>query len=193
MATAVTHAIASLTLGKTFTREAMPFRFWVFLIVCSILPDLDVISFFFGWRYGDVLGHRGFSHSLLFAFLLSFLVLALGFKDWGRFSKRWWRLWVFFFLVISAHGFLDALTDGGMGVAFFSPFDNSRYFLPWTPLKVSPIGLGTFFSPWGREVIMSEIFWVWIPTIFLWTAVKGFQKILDLRNKKASYRVPAGS
>jgi inner membrane protein len=180
MATVFTHAIASLALGKTFTREGMPFQFWALLTVCSILPDLDVISFFFGLRYGDVWGHRGFSHSLLFAFLLSFLVLVLGFKDWGRFSRRWWRLWVFFFLVISTHGLLDAITDGGLGVAFFSPFDNSRYFLPWTPLKVSPIGLGGFFSPWGREVIKSEIVWVWIPTIFLWAAVKGRQKVLDL-------------
>ena len=166
----------------------MPLRFWAFLIVCSILPDLDVIGFFFGWRLGGVWGHRGLSHSLLFAFLLSFLILLLGFKDWGRFSKPWWRLWVFFFLVNSAHGFLDAITDGGRGVAFFSPFDNSRYFLPWTPLKVSPVGLEGFFSPWGRGVILSEIVWVWIPTIFLWAAVKGCQKVLDLRNKKASCR-----
>jgi len=192
MASAVTHAIASLALGKTFSRKQMPLQFWVLLVSCSTLPDLDVIGFFFGWRYGDVLGHRGFSHSLLFAFLLSFLVLVLGFKDWGRFSKRWWRLWAFFFLVISTHGFLDSITDGGLGVAFFSPFDNSRYFLPWAPLKVSPIGLQGFISPWGREVIISEIVWVWIPTVILWTAVKGGQKIFDLRSKKASYRVPAG-
>jgi len=159
---------------------------------CSLLPDLDVIGFFFGRRYGDVWGHRGFSHSLVFSFLLSFLVLTLGFKDWGRFSKRWWRLWVFFFLVTSLHGFLDAITDGGLGVAFFFPFDNSRYFLPWTPLKVSPIGLRGFFSPWGREVITSEIIWVWIPTIFLWGAVKGCQKVHDLRHKRTSDRMPAG-
>ena len=192
MASVMTHVIASLALGKTFTRKEMPWRFWVFLIVGSILPDLDVIGFFFGWRYGDVLGHRGFSHSLLFAFFLSFLFLLMGFKDWGRFSKPWWGLWVFLFLVISAHGFLDAITDGGWGVAFFSPFDNSRYFLPWTPLKVSPLGLAGFLTPWGREVIRSEIVWVWIPTIFLWAAVKGCPKLLGLRNRKASSRMPAG-
>ena len=155
----------------------MPFRFWMLLIVCSILPDADVIGFSLGWHYGDVWGHRGFSHSLSFAFLLSFLVLGLGCKDWIRFSKRRWRLWVLFFLIISTHGFLDALTDGGLGVAFFSPFDNTRYFLPWTPLKVSPIGLGGFFSPWGREVIISEVVWVWIPTVLLWAAVSGYQKV----------------
>lgn len=33
------------------------------------------------------------------------------------------------------------LTDGGLGVAFFSPFDNKRYFLPWRPIRVSPISV----------------------------------------------------
>jgi hypothetical protein len=26
------------------------------------------------------------------------------------------------------------MTNGGLGVAFFSPFDNGRYFLPWRPI-----------------------------------------------------------
>ena len=32
-----------------------------------MLPDLDVIGFFFGVRYDDMLGHRGITHSLAFA------------------------------------------------------------------------------------------------------------------------------
>ncbi len=55
---------------------------------------------------------------------------------------------------------LDATTNGGLGIAFFSPFDLDRYFLPWRPLQVSPIGLGAFFSDWGWEVIKSEAMWV---------------------------------
>jgi len=38
------------------------------------------------------------------------------------------------------------MTKGGLGVAFFSPFDNSRYFLPWRPIRVSPIAIHRFFS-----------------------------------------------
>jgi hypothetical protein len=37
------------------------------------------------------------------------------------------------FLATASHGVLDATTNGGLGVAFFSPFDNRRYFLPWRP------------------------------------------------------------
>jgi hypothetical protein len=34
------------------------------------------------------------------------------------------------FLATAGHGLLDAMTNGGLGLAFFSPFDNHRYFLP---------------------------------------------------------------
>jgi hypothetical protein len=54
--------------------------------------------------------------------------------------------WTFFFLATASHGLLDAMTDGGLGVAFFSPFDKHRYFFPWTPIRVSPIGLTRLFQ-----------------------------------------------
>src|SRR5260370_4302014 len=59
------------------------------------------------------------------------------------------------------------MTDGGLGVAFFSPFDNHRYFLPWTPIRVSPIGAGRFFTHRGLEVLQSEFLWIWLPAAVL--------------------------
>lgn len=38
-----------------------------------------------------------------------------------------------------------------------------RYFLPWRPVKVSPIGLAEFFTPYGVEVLASEVTWIWLP------------------------------
>jgi inner membrane protein len=55
------------------------------------------------------------------------------------------------------------MTDGGLGIAFFSPFDRTRYFLPWRPIRVSPIGVASFFSRWGLEVLASELVYVWLP------------------------------
>ena len=46
---------------------------------------------------------------------------------------------------MASHGVLDALTDGGPGVAFLAPFDDTRYFFPWRPIRVSPLWRG-FFS-----------------------------------------------
>ena len=55
------------------------------------------------------------------------------------------------------------MTNGGLGVAFFSPFDNTRYFLPWQPIAVSPLSLTRFFSGRGLKVLQSELLWIWIP------------------------------
>jgi len=74
---------------------------------------------------------------------------------------------LYFSLVTMSHGFLDSLTDGGLGIAFFAPFDSTRYFFPFRPLTVSPIGLAQFFSEWGMGVVLSELLWIGIP-VGLW-------------------------
>jgi inner membrane protein len=85
------------------------------------------------------------------------------------------------FVVTASHGALDALTNGGLGVAFFSPFNRERYFLPWTPVEVSPIGAGGFFSDCGMEVILSEIIWLWGPLIVLGAVLY----LLNMRKRDA--------
>ena len=70
---------------------------------------------------------------------------------------------LFFFLIAATHGVLDAFTNGGLGIALFSPFDTGRYFMPFRPLVVAPIGFGAMFSEWGLAVIVSEAKWVWLP------------------------------
>lgn len=166
MATAFTHGFIGAAMGSSYAGGKMPARFWVLSILCSILPDADVIGFHFGVRYGDLLGHRGFSHSLLFALLVGFAVVFAAFRDTPRFSKRWWTLVAYFFLVTASHGLVDAMTSGGYGIGFFIPFDDTRYFLPWRPIRVSAIRLGSFFSsPRTLAVLRSEFLWVWLPLL----------------------------
>lgn len=160
MASAFTHAFVAVAAGKIRGPDPMPARFWITSIALSILPDLDSIGFAFGIRYEDFLGHRGFSHSIVFSMLAGAAALPL-------FEGRSWRLWLYFTLVTTSHGVLDAMTDGGLGIAFFAPFDNTRYFLPWRPLAVSPIGILSFFSSWGLEVLASEVAFVWAPVALL--------------------------
>ena len=70
-------------------------------------------------------------------------------------------------MVTASHGILDALTDGGLGIALLAPFDYDRYFFPWTPIVVSPIGIAGMFSKWGLEVMRSELVWIWLPCLFV--------------------------
>lgn len=166
MASVFSHAVAALGIGACFYRPGTPKRVWVTGALCSVIPDLDVIGFRFGIRYGDFWGHRGFTHSLVFAALLATAALAAGFWKKAASLSRF-SLWTYFFLATASHGFLDAMTDGGLGVALFSPFNNNRYFLPWTPIRVSPIGIGRFFSERGLAVIQSELLWIWLPSAIL--------------------------
>ncbi len=166
MPSAFSHAIVAIAIGKVLEPKRTPWWYWALGAGLSTAPDLDVIGFHFGVHYGDVMGHRGFTHSILFAALLAGLV-TLAFIGQSRISC--WRLFLYLFLAIASHGFLDAMTNGGLGVAFFSPFTNSRYFFPFHPIMVSPIGAGRFFSLKGLAIIRSEALWLWIPSavIFL--------------------------
>jgi inner membrane protein len=74
-------------------------------------------------------------------------------------------LFAYLFLATASHGVLDAMTNGGLGIAFFSPFDNRRYFLPWRPIRVSPIAPTRFFTPRGFAILQSEFLWIWLPAL----------------------------
>ncbi len=164
MASAFTHAFSAAVFGRVFGYQGndRP-KFWVYSVICSVLPDADVVGFGFGIQYGDLWGHRGMSHSFLFAFCIGFTLVSARFGEFSKFSRKWWLLVFYFTFVTASHGAFDAMTDGGLGVAFFSPLDTTRYFFPWTPIVVSPIGVGSFFSQWGLNVIISEVLWIWIP------------------------------
>ena len=162
MASVISHAVAALGIGATFYKPGVPKRAWLVGVACSVFPDIDVVGFHFGVRYGDFWGHRGFTHSLVFAVILASLALVSSVRKPGpQISAA--ALWAYYFLAAASHGVLDAMTDGGLGVAFFSPFDTARYFLPWRPIVVSPIGIARFFGPRGLAVLRSELLWIWLP------------------------------
>lgn len=168
-------------MGKIFFSDRMPLRFWLLTAICPVLPDFDVIGFVFGIRYGDVLGHRGITHSFFFALVLAGLVVLLFFREL-RPGRTRAMLFFYFFIITASHSVLDALTNGGLGVAFFAPLNNDRYFFPWRPLEVSPIGIEPFLSGEGIEVFVSEAIWIWAPSAIL---VAGIALIRRLRRTKS--------
>src|SRR5205085_8326895 len=101
-------------------------------------------------------GHRGITHSFFFAVLLSLLIMICFYRKQGI-NKGTILLFTYFFLSTAIHPILDAFTDGGLGVAFFAPFENSRYFFPFRPIKVSPISVSGFFTERGWYVFKSEL------------------------------------
>jgi len=181
MASAFSHAFVACAIGTFQPSLFRTTRFWLLSALCAIVPDLDVIGFFAGIEYSDLFGHRGITHSLVFALMLVIVTVRYGFPDHRFPSAGWGGLFYHFFLVTASHGVLDAMTNGGVGVAFFAPFDETRYFFPWRPVKVSPIGIWSFFSLTGFLVLLSEALFIWLPTLVF---VKGVQQFCLLRTQK---------
>ena len=148
----------------------------------TVLPDFDVIGLKMGIPYQHILGHRGISHSLFFAVLVSGLFAVPMSRRLGV-SRG--SLWVYFFLALASHGLLDALTDGGLGVAFFAPFDAQRYFFPVRPIQVSPLDIQRFLHGQGASVMLNELYWVWLPCsgVFL----LGWLRSHRLRGRSVEY------
>ena len=162
MPTILTHALIPLAAGAALGRKRVPPRLILIGMIAAVLPDADVVAFKLGIEYAHALGHRGASHSLVFA-------LACG--TVAAFGSRWLRtsaLTAFLFVALSAasHPLLDMLTDGGLGVALYWPWSDERHFAPWRVIEVSPF-VNRFFSARGVEVLLSELRWVWMPVLAL--------------------------
>lgn len=159
MATVITHAVVGAGLTGICWGSRLPWWCWLLGMALAAAPDLDVLAFNLGISYRSPWGHRGWTHSLSLALVVG-LVLAL--LTCQPLETSWLALWGFYFLAAASHGFLDAFNNGGLGVAFFWPFDSRRYFFPWTPVEVSFIGLGSLHSL--LRVLQSEMLWIWLPT-----------------------------
>lgn len=118
----------------------------------SLLPDADVVAFSLGIPYSAPFGHRGASHSFVAAAAVGVLA-GLAARPLGY---GFLRAAVFSAAAVASHGLLDALTDGGLGIALLWPFSNERFFAPWRPIPVAPIGMA-FFSEWGMRVAVAEL------------------------------------
>ena len=160
MASIFGHGIVGYTLVKVTDTKSLN---WLLLaaIFSTILPDLDVVGFNLGIAYGDRLGHRGFTHSILFAVIWGVVLMF----TLGRKNKLIWFLVIFISTI--SHGILDAMTSGGKGVGFFIPFNNDRFFFPFNDIRVSPIGVGKFFSNRGVQVVFSEFKYIFLPCFII--------------------------
>ena len=163
MATPLSHLAVPLALALALGGDIVPPGLMALALVCAVLPDIDALGLWLGIPYEHPFGHRGFTHSLPFAVALAgagtLLAPALGSDP----------LTVFGVLLVSAvsHGLIDALTNGGLGVALLSPFSHRRSFLPWRVIEVSPLRPSALFSRRGLRVLRSEMRWVWLPCLVI--------------------------
>lgn len=159
MATPFSHLAVPLALAVALGPDQVPPALMGLAMLYAVLPDIDALGLFLGVPYDHPFGHRGFTHSLPFALLLAGIGTLLAAP------ANTMPVVVFGMLFISAasHGLLDAMTNGGLGIALFSPFSHRRYFLPWRWIEVSPLHPAALFSKRGLHVLRSELQHVWLP------------------------------
>jgi len=161
LATPISHLAVPLALIVALGPDMVPPKLMALALACAVLPDIDAVGLWLGMPYAHPLGHRGLTHSLPFGVALagagSLLVPELGAEPSIAF--------LVLFVSAASHGLLDALTNGGLGIAFFSPFLHRRYFLPWRVIEVSPLRLFALLSRRGLRVLVSEIRYVWAPCL----------------------------
>lgn len=160
MATIFSHPLVPFAMGFGLGSQIIPRRLLWLGACLSILPDVDVAAFPLGIPYASPFGHRGFTHSIIVAFAVAAFCCLFHY----RLHASRLAVLLFCWITMASHPLLDALTDGGLGVALLWPFSNRRFFFPWHPIAVSPIG-GAFFSVRGWAVLRSELHSVWMPCV----------------------------
>lgn len=116
-----------------------------------MLPDADVISFALGIPYAAEWGHRGATHSIVFAVACAGLFTLVA----PRLGLARRPSFVLSAAALVSHGLLDAMTTGGLGAALFWPFSEERVFFSWRPIPVAPIGLA-ILRPRGLLLMAHE-------------------------------------
>lgn len=112
-------AVAEVVAGKKLGNRA-----FLWGAIGGTIPDLDVIGAFFMGEVEYVNFHRGFSHSLVFGFLVApVLGWLLSKSPWSQGQSFW--LWTqLFFWCIFTHPLLDSFTS--YGTQLFLPFSDYR-------------------------------------------------------------------
>lgn len=115
--------LGQLTLGKKAGRKAI-----VFGALADTIPDFDVFAGFWQHPVNSLLTHRGFTHSILFAFIGSLVfgkILAWIYNK-DRIS---WQSWTKLMTIgLFSHIIMDSFTNYGTGL--LEPFSHYRVSYP---------------------------------------------------------------
>jgi inner membrane protein len=164
----LTHLVVPISATVALGTRRLPVGALLAGMLAAIAPDFDGIAFKLGIAYGDMLGHRGFTHTLLFALLFGLFGYALA----PRWDMSRWAGYAWIALCTLSHPLLDMLTNGGMGSPILWPLDPTHYFFPGRPIEVSPVSLKRLLSSRGAEVLRNEAVTLWLPlmaaALLLW-------------------------
>lgn len=166
MPTVLTHLAPPVAAALALGRARVPPKMLLAGMLAAVVPDLDGLAYVLGASgslYGSFLGHRGFTHTVLFAGLMGVLGLWLC-RLWGG---KPWQGFVWLAACTLSHPLLDMMTSGGAGIALWAPFSTQREFAPWRPVRVAPMHASQLFTSRGAAVMLSEFKYIWMPLLLV--------------------------
>lgn len=98
MPTIITHGLAAAALAL-YTPQPKTAKYLCLAAAFAMLPNADTIAFKFGIPYHHILGHRGITHSIVFAAILAFVAALIFAEDRPKKTfgnKNWWCSVCFF-------------------------------------------------------------------------------------------------
>ena len=137
----ITHLALGACIGEVLATRKIGKKALVIGAVAQNIPDADFICSLWMEPSANVLAHRGFTHSFLFAVLLVPLLAWLAHRWWGKGTFKFWAL--FFGVQLLVHIGID--TFNAYGTGWFEPFSHARIsfntLFVADPLFSVPLGL----------------------------------------------------
>jgi inner membrane protein len=121
----LTHIAIGACIGEAFFEKGFGKKAMLWGALAQSIPDVDFMASFWLNTPENLLAHRGFTHSFLFAILI-IPVFALSADKIHRPHNIAFKTWILFFgTEVFAHLFLDAFNNYGVG--WFEPFSHIRF------------------------------------------------------------------
>jgi len=121
----LTHIAIGACVGEAFFEKGFGKKAMLWGALAQSIPDIDFITALWMKTPEALLAHRGFTHSILFAFLI-IPIFALIAEKVHRPHNISFKKWLLFFgVAVFVHLFLDAFNNYGIG--WFEPFTHHRF------------------------------------------------------------------
>jgi inner membrane protein len=112
--------IGEAVAGRNFGKKAM-----LAGALAQSIPDVDFITRLWLSNTDYILAHRGFTHSILFAVLVTIIMSFLFIRFFHKEPVAWSRWLLLFGLNLFTHIFIDSFNAYGVG--WFEPFSHYRF------------------------------------------------------------------
>jgi inner membrane protein len=145
----LTHIALGACIGEAFFEKGFGKKAMLWGALAQSIPDIDVIASLWLTTPEDLLAHRGFTHSILFALLIAPL-FAFAAEKIHRPHNIPFKKWLLFFATeVFVHLFIDGFNNYGTG--WFEPFSHVRF--TFNAIYVAD----PFFSIWAIIALLMLI------------------------------------